>query len=113
MPSIVYQAALAGLTHRLRVIGADIDYTPAATGVPVRIRGIIGAATFKRELQSGPYENEATASLRIARTAIVTPKIGDTLTLAAGSSYRVLSIGDVPHSPEWNLGLEHDYGSEE
>lgn len=104
MASPFYTAALAGLTHRLRLIGVDIDYTQA--GKTRRMRGIINGAQEGRDLSSGGYDQEFSSTLRLARVRGFTPKIGDTVTISAGTTYRIGSVGDIPQSPEWRLGLE-------
>lgn len=95
----------------MRVLGVDVDYTSALAGTTVRVRGLIGTDTKTKDFQAGPSENISTATVRFARTDIAAPKIGDRLLVVSGTAYAVVSVGNVPNSPEWNLGLEHDYQS--
>lgn len=103
----IARASLAGLNHRLRVFGVDIDYTQTGDSPQThRVRGIINGEQERRNLNSGGFDAEVSASLRLSRSIVFIPAINDTVTISAGNSYRVSSIGNIPHSAEWRIGLE-------
>jgi hypothetical protein len=107
MASFVSLAAIAGLTHRLRAFGVDLDYTQFGDSPQTRrVRGIINGEQERRNMESGGFDADVSATLRLPRTIGFTPAINDTVTVSAGISYRISSVGNVPHSPEWRLGLE-------
>ena len=107
--SPVYRAAAVGLAHRIAVFGIDITYTQTFTGTKTaktwKIRGVLNAVNNTRNLEAGGFNNNADATLRLARSIPFTPALGDTVTNAAGASYRIDLVADHPTSPEWRLSL--------
>lgn len=107
--SPVYRAAVVGLAHRISVFGVDLKYTRRFNGTKdpksYQVRGVVNAVNNTRNLEAGGFNNDADATLRLAKTVPFTPNIGDTVTTSAGNSYRIDLVADHPTSPEWRLSL--------
>lgn len=106
MSSPAYLAATVGLNHRLRAFGVLIAYTATATGEVRTVTALLNGVQESRDLMGGGYEQSLSATLRLPRSAGITPAINDTVqVVSSGAAFRVQTIGDLPTQPEYRLGL--------